>query len=310
MLKKFLIKALVFVFGLLVLLAIGVFIPAKPGRQNMLYTQTDKDKLLINTPSPRIIFVGGSNLAYGLDSKRIKDSLHLNPINTGIHVNLGLKFMLTNTLQYIKPGDIIILAAEYQQFYGNLANGEGELLSIVTDIAPQSQRLLDYKQVFTLIKLLPEYAQSKLRPVMMFYKYPKDNGIGRYDRAAFNIYGDATAHWKMPGENTKPYPAITGKLNNDAVDALLNFKNAIKLKKAKLYVTFPGYQKSSFQKSAAAIAQVEQVLKNNHFNLISTPQEFELPDDLIFDTPYHLTKRGVDYRTGLLIRDLKKVIKR
>ena len=276
----------------------------------MLYTQIDKNKLLKNTPTPRLIFVGGSNLAYGLDSKRIKDSLNINPINTGVHVNLGLKFMLANTLQYIKPGDIVVLSSEYQQFYGNLANGEGELLSIVADIVPQSKNLLDYKQVFTLVKLLPEYAQSKLRPILLFYKFPKNDGVGRYDRAAFNTYGDATAHWKLPGENPKPYPAIKESFNLDALQSLINFRNSIQQKKAKLYITFPGYQNSSYQKSVTKIMQVKEVLKNNHFILISSPKEYRMPDSLIFDTPYHLTKKGVDYRTKLLIQDLKKVIKR
>ena len=274
----------------------------------MLYTQIDKNKLLKNTPAPRLIFVGGSNLAYGLDSKRIKDSLNINPINTGVHVNLGLKFMLANTLQYIKPGDIVILSSEYEQFYGNLANGEGELLSIVTDILPQSRNLLDYQQVFTLVKLLPAYAQSKLRPILLFYKFPKNDGVGRYDRAAFNNFGDATAHWKLPGENPKPYTSIKESFNWDALQALINFKNSIQQKKAKLYVTFPGYQYSSYQKSVAQIMQVKEVLKDNHFILISSPEEYIMPDSLMFDTPYHLTKKGVDYRTELLIKDLKRVI--
>ena len=276
----------------------------------MLYTQIDKNKLLKNTPKPRLIFVGGSNLAYGLDSKKIKDSLNINPINTGVHVNLGLKFMLANTLQYIKPSDIIVLSSEYQQFYGNLANGEGELLSLVTDIIPQSRKLLDYQQVFTLAKLLPEYAQSKFRPIFLFYKFPKNDGVGRYDRAAFNNFGDATAHWKLSGENPKPYPAINESFNLDALQALLNFRKEVYQKKAKLYVTFPGYQKSSYQNAVTKIMQVKEALKNNHFLLVSSPEEYIIPNSLIFDTPYHLTKKGVDYRTELLIQDLKKAIKR
>ncbi|MGI4020855.1 MAG: hypothetical protein ACRYFA_05060 [Janthinobacterium lividum] len=275
----------------------------------MLYSQIDKNELLKNTPSPRIIFVGGSNLAFGLDSKRIKDSLLLNPINTGIHINIGLKYMLANTIKYIKAGNIIVLAAEYQQFYGTLADGESELFSLVTDVVPQSRNSLDYKQYFKLVQLVPEFAQSKLQPLLLFYKYPKpDQFIGRYDRKAFNNYGDACAHWKLSAENPKPYLAITESLNNEIFKTLIDFKNMINRKKAKLYITFPGYQYSSYKNSITAIKQVESQLKNYNFNLISTPQEYIIPDNLIFDTPYHLTKKGVDYRTGLLIKDLKKAL--
>ena len=310
MVKKFLLKAFILIFSLLALLVAAVFLPNKQPVQNMLYTQIDKNELLKNTPSPRIIFVGGSNLGYGLDSKRIKDSLHLNPINTGIHINIGLKYMLANTLRFVKAGDIIILSSEYQQFFGNLADGEGELFSIITDVVPQTKTLLDYKQYFKLIRLAPEFAQTKLIPLLLFYKYPPVSSISVYDRKAFNAYGDAYIHWKLAGENPKPYPTIADSYNNDALQALINFQKEVYQKKAKLYVTFPGYQSSSFKVSVNAIKQVEQQLKDHNFQLISTPEEYIMPDSLMFDTPYHLTKKGVDYRTGLLIKDLKTAIKR
>lgn len=306
--KTFFLKAFILIFSLSVFLVAAVFLPPKNSKQNMLYTQIDKNELLKNTPSPRIIFVGGSNLAYGLDSKRIKDSLQLNPINTGIHINLGLKYMLENTLQYIKPGDIIVLSPEYQQFYGDLADGGMELFSLVIDVVPQSRNLLDYKQYFKLIQLIPQFAQSKLQPRFLFLKYPHDTIVGRYDRKAFNQFGDATLHWKLLAENPKPYPAITTSFNKDALQSLIQFRNSLYQKKAKLYITFPGYQFTSYKINIIQIKQVQQKLKENHFVLISTPEEFRMPDSLMFDTPYHLTKKGVDLRTSLLIKDLKKVI--
>lgn len=308
--KKFFLKAFILISTIIIFMFVAVFLPPNQGKQNMIYTQIDKNELLKNTPNPRIIFVGGSNLAYGLDSKRIKDSLNINPINTGIHINIGLKYMLANTFQYVKKNDIIILSAEYQQFYGNLAEGEGELFSLVTDVVPQTKALLDYKQYFKLVQLIPEFAQSKLRPILLFYKYPKDTIVGRYDRKAFNAYGDACAHWKLSAENPKPYPAITQSFNDDILKTLIHFRDAVNLKKAKLYITFPGYQYSSYKTSVAAVKQVERQLKDHHFLLISSPEEYIIPDNMIFDTPYHLTKKGVDYRTGLLIRDLKKALKR
>ena len=306
--KQFLIKAFILILTLFALLVWAVFLPPKQSKQNMLYTQIDKNNLLKNVPSPRIIFVGGSNLAYGLDSKTIRDSLHIHPINTGIHINIGLKYMLENTLQYVKPNDIIVLSAEYQQFYGDLADGEAELFSLVTDVVPQSRKLLDYKQYFKLLKLLPQFAQTKLQPRFLFLKYPQDTTIGRYDRKAFDQYGDATLHWKLPAEKPKPYPAITTSFNEDALQSLIRFRNAVYEKKAKLYITFPGYQSTSYQINVAQIKQVQQKLKDNSFIMISNPEEFKMPDSLIFDTPYHLTKKGVDLRTGLLIKDLKKVM--
>ncbi|RYE27029.1 MAG: hypothetical protein EOP42_19860 [Sphingobacteriaceae bacterium] len=306
--KQFFIKAFILIFTLSVFLFASVFLPPKQSKQNMLYTQIEKNQLLKSIASTRIIFVGGSNLAYGLDSKTIQDSLYIHPINTGIHINIGLKYMLQNTLQYIKPNDVIVISAEYQQFFGDLADGEGELFSIVTDVVPQSRKLLDYKQYFKLFKLIPEFAQSKLQPRFLFLKYPQDTLTGRYDRKAFNQFGDAIAHWKLSAENPKPYPKITTPFNEDILQMLIQFRKKLDLKKAQLYFTFPGYQASSFKINYNQIKQVQQKLKAHKFILISTPEEYIIPDSLIFDTPYHLIKKGVDLRTSLLIQDLKKVI--
>lgn len=306
---KFFKKAFVLALSIVTFIIAAIFFPSKPAKQDLLYAQIDKNKLLKNTPSPRMIFVGGSNLSFGLNSKMLKDSLHVNPINTGIHAGIGLKYMIANTLQYVKQGDVIVISAEYQQFFGNLAYGTNELFSEVIDIVPESRNLIDYKQYIKLIQLAPEFAQTKLRPILLFYNLHQDTSINIYDRKAFNVYGDAFLHWKMTGKTPKPYSAITERFNDDILKDLINFKNKINQKKAKLYVTFPGYQFSSYKISIPAIKQVQQRLKNNGFSTISTPEEFIMPDSLIFDTPYHLIKRGVDYRTELLLNDLKKLIR-
>ena len=61
-----------------------------------------KCQLLEDAPAPRIIFVGGSNLAFGLDSQRIKDSLNINVINYGLHAGIGLKYMIDDISTYAK----------------------------------------------------------------------------------------------------------------------------------------------------------------------------------------------------------------
>ena len=75
----------------------------------------------------------------------IKDSLNLNPIDTGIHGNIGLIYMMDNTLPYIKSGDIVVVSPEYQEFYGTVAYGKEELLRTIIDISPSVERLFGYK---------------------------------------------------------------------------------------------------------------------------------------------------------------------
>ena len=61
------------------------------GDDNYLAAVLEKDRLIRSTPSPKIVLVGGSNLAFGIDSKKIEDSLGLRVVNMGLYAKLGLQ---------------------------------------------------------------------------------------------------------------------------------------------------------------------------------------------------------------------------
>ena len=121
--KKFVARVSLFIGILLlpVVLVVAFAIATPPVSKSLsgsyLFAGKQKDFLLATVESPRIIFIGGSNLAFGTNSQMIKDSLGLNPVNTGLHASLGLKYMLDNTYRYIKKGDIVVVAPEYEHFY-------------------------------------------------------------------------------------------------------------------------------------------------------------------------------------------------
>src|SRR5512138_1550398 len=90
----------------------------------------DKEALLLNTKSPRIIFVGGSNLAFGIDSKRVEEELGLSVINFGLHADLGMETSLNFIEKHAAPGDIIVLVPEYEYFEDSLEiYGSDDILS-------------------------------------------------------------------------------------------------------------------------------------------------------------------------------------
>ena len=71
-LRRFALLLLLFVTLHLVLVFV---IPAD--RNQYLNAYNRKQQLLDEVPSPRIIFMGGSNTAFGLDSQMVMDSLKL-----------------------------------------------------------------------------------------------------------------------------------------------------------------------------------------------------------------------------------------
>ncbi len=302
--EKFLKRLTVFSLIVAALLLVGGFLPVTPrAAKTLLFAKIKKDSLLIHTQSPRVIFVGGSNLSFGLNSQMIKDSLALDPVNTSIHASLGLEFMLNSAVQFLKKGDIVVLSAEYDQFFGNFAYGDEELLRLVMDIEPKSLAQFSKDQWLSIYPFFPKYLFSKYNPVE--YLLAKENLV--YGVNSFNQYGDASAHWKLNKESFAPYGEIQGEMNNDILEKLKLFEEKIKKVGAKMYVTFPSYQQTSFDFSQKQIASVDSVLKKEGFNVISVPDKYRLPDSLFFNSPYHLTKTGVDLRTSMLIADIKNI---
>jgi hypothetical protein len=303
--KKFLLKIMLFV-SIFVLISISViFLPVTPrASKSLLFSKINKDSLLQNVISPRIIFIGGSNLSFGLNSTMIKESLRLNPINTAVHAGTGLIYMLDNTLPYIQSGDIIVVAPEYNFFYGKLAYGEEELLRTILDVSPSELWGLRIKQYANIIEYIPKYFNSKIKTSEYF---DIEESV-LYGIKSFNEYGDVYTHWELEKQEFPPVESIPGRFNYSVINALYDFKKSCIEKRAILFITFPGFQSASFENSKEKIMKVDAELKKKDINLLGTPERYSMPDSLMFNSPYHLSKKGVDYRTQLLIEDLKDAL--
>lgn len=301
--KKFINKIAIFCIPITLLLIVSILIPATPRTKKSLFSaKTLKDSLLQNVKSPRIIFIGGSNLSFGLNSKMIKDSLHVNVINTGIHASIGLKYMLDNTLPYIEQSDIIIISPEYQHFYGDYIHGRKQLL--VTLDLYKDYKKINYKQYRTIYKYGLKYFISKYN----IREYLKCKESLLYGVNSFNQFGDVYKHWGLNKKEFSPSKKISNCFNNESITLLQNFRKKALKKKAEVFITFPCLQKKSYDASKAQILFVEEILSMNNFTLLGSPSRYTFADSMMFNTPYHLNKSGVDLRTKLIIEDLSEKI--
>lgn len=112
-----------------------VLIPPVVQRSSFLAGAIEKHKLLQMTPSPRLILVGGSNVAFGFDSDYLSSELKLPVINMGLHGGLGLRYALNEVAPYIRKNDLIVVAPEYPQFED--PNGDLTLLQLIS-VYPQA----------------------------------------------------------------------------------------------------------------------------------------------------------------------------
>jgi hypothetical protein len=82
----------------------------------------DKHRLLAAAESPKLVLVGGSNVAFGVDSAAIRERLYIPVVNMGVTINFGLGRILDDVSPFLNPGDTLLVIPEYQHFAG-LWNG-------------------------------------------------------------------------------------------------------------------------------------------------------------------------------------------
>jgi len=306
--NTFIFKVSVFALFMLVVFTVGLIIPDKSTIQNLHYSIIDKQRLLQEVRNPRLILVGGSNLSFGIDSKKIQDSLNINVINIGIRSQFGLEFIFNYISPYLKNGDIVIIIPEYELFFGeNGVLGDAFALLEVIDADPTKFFLLSFRQVLSLLKAIPKFSIWKIKTYLLSFVETKADirEIGLYDRKSFNNFGDVGAYRESSNKKINP-TALEGNFNPIALEILKDFKKIIKMKNGRLFMSYPCLNHSSYKLSETKIRIFEQKLIENNFAILGGPERYSFPDSLHFDTKYHLTTKGVDIRTELLIQDLKK----
>lgn len=291
--KRFLLRLLAFT-----LIPIGIyayFIFLLPVHEEV-YIQAYKQKcqLLKDTPTPRIILTGGSNLAFGVDSKRIADSLGIPVINVALHAGIGLKFIIDDLSNRIQNGDIIVVAPEYNHFDGN-AYGEGLTLPVLLKAANwENLQLLNLKQWRVVLTGIPELRH--------YAKAPKIGHKSTY----FNDLGDEVHHLNEPNAEipatTYPQPPIDEEFCHYFVEKLRMLEAE---KECTVILTPPACRETFYNGYKGNIEKISNQLSTlgRPFNV--TPYEHVTPDSCAFDTDYHLNKQGVDIFTSKLIAELK-----
>ena len=285
---------------------------------NYLAAVLEKDRLIRNTASPKIILVGGSNLAFGIDSKEMMDSLGLNVVNMGLYAKLGLRYMLAQVKPYIKKGDIVIVVPEYDQFYGDFANGDNTLNTALL-YAP-ADRIPDFIRSYSIVDVV---LRPRVENARRSFLRAAAAAVGRenqffppdtdpvYNRHSFNQYGDVVSHLGKKGLDpdsiyVKPLPPLKD-FNRKTLSDLNSVSDKAAEVGARAYFMFPSYIDRSYVINVAAIDSLRRKLVGGmKMPIIGTARDFVYPKQLFFDTRYHLTGEGRQLRTMEMIHILRE----
>lgn len=282
------------VVACLVMMCLFVKVPS----DDYLQAYNKKVHLLETVPSPRIIFVGGSNLAFGLDSRRIQDSLHMPVINYGLHAGIGLRYMVDDVSLYARPHDVLVFAFEYDQFYG-IANGESvTLCPLMVVNRGKKLRLLGVKQWLEVIKGVPSLGKNLFPPTYNEYSYRASN---------FNEWGDEVKHWHLASKGVVQ-PAFLKNLDKGSMRYFLAKLDELESKGCRVLLVPPVCCEIVWKQNKAGIEKIVRAFRKAGRSYLAEPECHILPDSLAFDTHYHVSYEGAQIFTSRIIEELKGVL--
>ena len=305
--KKFLIRSGLFI-GLLTLLAwLSLFLPDHEHRNTLLYAQSQKQEALEKIDQPKVLFVGGSNLSFGLNTETVGINMFRPAYNLGMHAGLGLNYMLEDARNYIDSGDIVVVIPEYELFADEFY-GSKEFLTMVLDVNSDNGQSWSWSQWGAMLNHLPGYIGTKYYNAFLgLFTDPTPSVLPIYAREAFDAFGDVKEELQRPAV---AFP-VDSMLVSDYSDALVHleaFAQDVEARKARFCLSFPSFEADNFDASEPFISALSDSLDARGLNVISSPNDYRLDRGLFFNTKYHLSLEGRELRTRLLVADLTRFL--
>lgn len=266
----------------------------------------DKHALLKNAPSPKIVIVGGSNVALSIDGALIERELGIPIVNMGLHGGLGLRYMLNEVKPYVGKDDVIVIIPEYQQFLG-LLEGDDTLIDLLF-LYPEGIRYLEFPDQY--LALLGKFRSAVAGQIKGYIQNTRNGGTHPiYNRQAFDRNGDMISHLGQTADvNFANVPLLSqneSTFDAGSVRVLNQFDAYAQSVGAQAVLTFATIPDVHFKASEKQLQLVYTNLRGRLTTpILATPAESTLPIEYFYDTAYHLNARGREIRARQLIGDL------
>lgn len=259
---------------------------------------------------PKIIVVGGSSVAFGLDSQLLAEHVNMPVVNFGLYATLGTKIMMDLSKANINRGDIVILAPEMDaQTLSLYFNAEAALQGMESDW--DMLRHIPKDNYSDLAGGIYSYVTKKLQYLSGSGK-PDPTGV--YNRDSFDEFGDIVYprphNTMLLGYDPNKIIELTPELfDREFIDYVNDYTAYCGEQGATVYFSFP-----PMNESAMSSANTEDTLfdfyrylyENLSCQVISNVNDYIIEENYFYDSNFHLNESGVILRTSLLAHDINR----
>lgn len=262
------------------------------------------ERLKQKSDKRRILFFGGSNIAFGINSKFLENNmLEYKILNLGTHASLGVRYPLNEIQKYLKEGDILILSLEYDHFFSGGYGG----VSIWELIAYKRSILgIEISDFFKIACSSLEIFKVQLNARVSNNLY---NKVFTYDRRGFNEYGDYIEQNKFLNMKSiqKQNWRNLKNIDKNFIQWLKIFIRGNKEKGVEIYFIPPALEKQTGLNNLELIKNVEKQILENNFQYLGRAEYFLYDEKYMYDTIYHLNEKGAQLRSEEILKLIKEL---
>ena len=306
----------IIIITILALLAVPITLCAWGFLLPAVYSETfmgelpDKVRLLDETEGPRIIMLGGSAAAFGVDSDYLESELDgYKAVNFGMYAGLGTRAMLDISRRSLRRGDVVIVMPEQQgqslseyfgaEYFWQAADGNFGLLT-----------RLSRDEVREAVSGFPAFAAGKFG-YSIKNTAPVPDAV--YKKSTFSENGDIRAgiatENRMPGgcDTNTPIVFDEDMVSPEFVEILNGYSEMAARRGAVVYYHFPPMNDKAAAGDAdtAAPQFADYLTRIFTCRVLGDPRDSIMDSGYFFDTNFHLNDEGREIFTRQLVRDIK-----
>ncbi len=297
------------VLPLLFVIGAGCFLPDQ-FENTFLGEFDDKVERLYQTEGEKIVVIGGSSVAFGVDAKLLSETLGKPVVNFGLYATLGTKTMMDYAEDAVGKGDIIVIAPEMNaQTFSLYFNAEAMWQAVDGDFS--LLRYIGNDDLPAMLGGFWNFVSSKVHYAM---EEERLNPSGIYNAASFDDHGF------IRYRRDRDYNVMTDgvdagmvidfqidMISEDFIEYVNEFTASAEKKGAKVYLSFcPMNELAIPMDLEPEIVEEYTVYLKEQFDceILGDPNDMIYPSGYFYDSNFHLNSAGAVLHTRQLAADL------
>jgi hypothetical protein len=298
-----------------------VFLPAgclPKGAEGIAEFVKTKKHQALKIPQTKFLLVGGSSVGMGISAQLMTDEIGVPTYNFSFWGSLGAEYILHLAKKVLKKGDTALLCLEYEILdWGGKSKFWTDESFIRFVIGTDPDFIMGksiHEKIWIAASVSPASALSGLKTLF------KETFIKKTDTQSpvpvFDEFGDSLFdkdklshrnHFKTKIQRVSKAYLYEFQNIPKAAPALGNFLKWSNHNGVHVIATFPNLaqnERYTTERAFAIDSKIRSFYNELGVAVIGTPSDAMFPQDMYFDTNYHLMVHGINKRTNLLIKKI------